>query len=138
MADIKRRFGLHHLRSAPTAHIRHHKRGALAHDGTGLSFWFRALSAALSEVPVDDRELAVTFHARTADFQDVAVQASVTYRISDLARRRPARLLARPRHRRLARHSPWSNSPPCSRRRRSSTHWTSWRAPRSRRPSPTA
>ncbi|MFF2502744.1 SPFH domain-containing protein [Streptomyces sp. NPDC058067] len=85
MADIKRRFGLHHLRSAPTAHIRHHRRGALVHDGTGLSFWFRALSAALSEVPVDDRELAVTFHARTADFQDVAVQASVTYRISDPA-----------------------------------------------------
>ncbi|MFI8874071.1 SPFH domain-containing protein [Streptomyces sp. NPDC055243] len=85
MADITRRLGLHHLRSAPTAHIRHHRRGRLVHEGPGLSFWFRALSAALSEVPVDDRELAVTFHARTADFQDVAVQATVTYRISDPA-----------------------------------------------------
>ncbi|MGW6270344.1 SPFH domain-containing protein [Streptomyces sp. NPDC055060] len=85
MADITRRLGVHHLRSAPTAHIRHHKRGRLVHDGPGLSFWFRPLSAALSEVPVDDRELAVTFHARTADFQDVAVQATVTYRISDPA-----------------------------------------------------
>ncbi|MEV0318258.1 SPFH domain-containing protein [Streptomyces sp. NPDC050658] len=85
MADITRRLGLHHLRSAPTAHIRHHRRGRLVHDGPGLSFWFRALSAAISEVPVDDRELAVTFHARTADFQDVTVQATVTYRISDPA-----------------------------------------------------
>ncbi|MCF3122874.1 SPFH domain-containing protein [Streptomyces arenae] len=85
MPDITRRFGLRHLRSAPTAHIRHHRRGKLAHDGAGISFWFRPLSAALSEVPVDDRELAVAFHARTADFQDVSVQTTVTYRISDPA-----------------------------------------------------
>ncbi|MFF8973083.1 SPFH domain-containing protein [Streptomyces sp. NPDC014995] len=85
MADITRRLGLRHLRGAPTAHIRHHRSGRLVHDGPGLSFWFRSLTAALSEVPVDDRELAMTFHARTADFQDVAVQATVTYRISDPA-----------------------------------------------------
>ncbi|KAB1141651.1 SPFH domain-containing protein [Streptomyces luteolifulvus] len=85
MADITRRLGWRHLRSAPTAHIRHHRSGRPAHDGTGLSFWFRALTAALSEVPVDDRELAMTFHARTSDFQDVTVQATVTYRIGDPA-----------------------------------------------------
>ncbi|MFE4171843.1 SPFH domain-containing protein [Streptomyces sp. NPDC056909] len=85
MADITRRLGRRHLRSAPTAHVRHHRRGRLVHDGPGLSFWFRALTAALSEVPVDDRELAMAFHARTADFQDVTVQSTVTYRISDPA-----------------------------------------------------
>ncbi|KOU62401.1 SPFH/Band 7/PHB domain protein [Streptomyces sp. MMG1533] len=83
MADIIRRLGWRHLRGAPTTHIRHHRAGRLVHDGPGLSFWFRSLTAALSEVPVDDRELAMTFHARTSDFQDVAVQATVTYRISD-------------------------------------------------------
>ncbi|WP_338673736.1 SPFH domain-containing protein [Streptomyces sp. SCSIO 30461] len=85
MADITRRLGWRHLRCAPTAHVRHHSRGKVAHDGPGLSFWYRALTAALSEVPVDDRELAMTFHARTSDFQDVAVQSTVTYRISDPA-----------------------------------------------------
>ncbi|MFD8151654.1 SPFH domain-containing protein [Streptomyces sp. NPDC059720] len=85
MADITRRLGWRHLRGAPTTHVRHHRSGKLVHDGPGLSFWFRALSAALSEVPVDDRELAMTFHARTADFQDLTVQATVTYRISDPA-----------------------------------------------------
>ncbi|MDX3645193.1 SPFH domain-containing protein [Streptomyces sp. MB09-02B] len=85
MADITRRLGWRHLRGAPTAHIRHHRSGRLAHDGPGLSFWYRSLSAALSEIPVDDRELAMTFHARTSDFQDVAVQATVTYRVSDPA-----------------------------------------------------
>ena len=60
MADITRRFGWRHLRSAPTAHIRHHKRGQLVHDGRGLSFWYRSLSAALSEVPVDDHFVGVS------------------------------------------------------------------------------
>ncbi|TLQ43044.1 SPFH domain-containing protein [Streptomyces marianii] len=85
MADITRRLGWRHLRSAPTAHVRHHRRGRLVHDGPGLSLWFRALTSVLSEVPVDDRELAMTFHARTSDFQDVSVQATVTYRVSDPA-----------------------------------------------------
>jgi regulator of protease activity HflC (stomatin/prohibitin superfamily) len=85
MADITRRLGWRHLRSTPTAHIRHHRDGALVHDGPGLAFWFRPLTAALSEVPVEDRELAMTFRARTADFQDVSVQATVTYRIVDPA-----------------------------------------------------
>lgn len=66
-------------------HVRHVRRGRLAHDGTGLSFFFRPLSAVLSEVPVDDRELPLLFHARTADFQDLAVQASVTFRVTDPA-----------------------------------------------------
>ncbi|TQK42828.1 regulator of protease activity HflC (stomatin/prohibitin superfamily) [Streptomyces sp. SLBN-118] len=85
MADIIRRFGWRHLRSAPTAHVRHHRRGRLVHDEPGLSFWYRPLTAALCEVPVDDRELAMAFHARTSDFQDVTVQATVTYRIGDPA-----------------------------------------------------
>ena len=85
MADIERYPLTRHLRGNPTMHIRHLRRGKAAHEGTGLSFFFRPLSAVLSEVPVDDRELPLMFHARTADFQDLAVQASVTFRVTDPA-----------------------------------------------------
>jgi regulator of protease activity HflC (stomatin/prohibitin superfamily) len=83
MADITRYPLTRHLRGTPTLHVRHLRRGKVAHDGTGLSFFFRPLSAVLSEVPIDDRELPVLFHARTADFQDLTVQASVTFRVTD-------------------------------------------------------
>jgi regulator of protease activity HflC (stomatin/prohibitin superfamily) len=83
MADITRFPMARHLRGAPTQHVRHLRRGKVVHDGTGLSFFFRPLSAVLSEVPVDDRELPLLFHARAADFQDLTVQASVTFRITD-------------------------------------------------------
>jgi regulator of protease activity HflC (stomatin/prohibitin superfamily) len=83
MADIRSFPLARHLRGTPTMHVRHLRRGKLAHDGPGLSFFFSPLAAVLSEVPVDDRELSLLFHARTADFQDLAVQASVTFRVTD-------------------------------------------------------
>jgi regulator of protease activity HflC (stomatin/prohibitin superfamily) len=85
MADITTYPMLRHLRATPTTHVRHLRRGRLVHDGTGLAFFFRPLSAVLSEIPVDDRELPMLFHARTADFHDMTVQASVTFRITDPA-----------------------------------------------------
>ena len=83
MADISRYPFVRHLRGTATVHVRHVRHGRVRHDGTGLSFWFRPLSAVLSEVPVADRELPLLFHARTSDFQDVTVQATLTYRFAD-------------------------------------------------------
>ena len=83
MADITRYPFTRHLRSTPTAHVVHHRAGRLAHSGTGQAFFFRPLAAVLSEVPVDDRELPLVLHARTADFVDVTVQATVTFRVED-------------------------------------------------------
>ncbi|MGF7234814.1 MAG: SPFH domain-containing protein [Frankia sp.] len=83
MADISRAPFLRHLRGTPTTHIRYQRAGKIAHDGVALSFWYRPRSAVISEIPVDDRELPLLFHARTSDFQDVTVQATVTFRVAD-------------------------------------------------------
>ena len=83
MADITRLPFVRHLRGTPTGWVQHLRRGRVARAGTGLSFWFMPLSAVLSEVPVDDRQVPLVFHGRTTDFQDVVVQASVTYRVHD-------------------------------------------------------
>lgn len=85
MADIQRYPLLSHLRGVPTVYVRQQRRGKLVREGTGLAFWFHPVSAVLSEVPVDDREFPLLFHARTSDFQDITVQASVTYRVTDPA-----------------------------------------------------
>jgi regulator of protease activity HflC (stomatin/prohibitin superfamily) len=82
MADITRYPFFHHLRADTTAHVQHLRNGRVLHAGPGLAFWFRPRTAALAEVPLDDRDQALLFHARTADFQDVTVQATVTYRVT--------------------------------------------------------
>jgi regulator of protease activity HflC (stomatin/prohibitin superfamily) len=85
MADIRAYPFLRHLRGTPTGYIRHTRNGHVAREGVAQSFWFRPLSAILSEAPVDDRELPLVFHGRTSDYQDVVVQATITYRIAEPA-----------------------------------------------------
>jgi len=85
MADIARYPLVRHLRGSGTTHVEQIRNGQTIRAGVGASFWFRPLSAVLNEVPVDDRELPLMFHARTSDFQDVTVQATITYRVTNPA-----------------------------------------------------
>ena len=78
------------MRSEPTVQTLHYRRGSLVRAGAGLSFWFRPLVSAIAEVPLDDRELDFHFLGRSADFQTVAVQGVITFRVAEpetLARR---------------------------------------------------
>ncbi|MFP5253810.1 MAG: SPFH domain-containing protein [Actinomycetes bacterium] len=83
MADIARYPVFRHLRGSGTTHVEQIRNGKTIRGGVGASFWFRPLSAVLNEVPVDDRELPLMFHARTSDFQDVTVQATITFRVTN-------------------------------------------------------
>lgn len=83
MADIQHLLFVRHLRAEPTAYVVHLQKGRPRHKGPGLAFWFLPLSSALSEVPIADQEQPLLFHARTRDFQDVTVQATITYRFTD-------------------------------------------------------
>jgi regulator of protease activity HflC (stomatin/prohibitin superfamily) len=83
MAEIKQYLGTSHVRGAPSAQLLLWKGGQLRRSGRGLAFWFQPLSANLAEVPLDDRELAFLFHARTSDFQEAVCQGTVTYRVAN-------------------------------------------------------
>lgn len=85
MADIRHFPFTKHLRSNPTSYILHTRKGRPAHQGPGIAFYFRPLNAAISEVPIAEAELSMLFRARTVDFQEVSVQATVTYRFGDPA-----------------------------------------------------
>lgn len=77
-------FGiLRHLRSDANAFVLHFKRGRLVRAGRGLAFTFLPHSASVAEVPVDDREMSIAFHGRSADYQDVVAQGVLTYRVVD-------------------------------------------------------
>lgn len=90
MATITRRPFVRHLSTTPTMHVTHFRRGGIRHAGAGQAFWFRPLDAAISEVPLDDRELSVVVSLRTADLQQLSAPVTATYRIvdPDLAARR--------------------------------------------------
>ena len=83
MATITAYPFVRHLRSTATSYVLHAVRGELKHSGPGAAFWFRPMPAAISEVPVDDREHQVLVRLRTTDLHEVATPAAVTYRLAD-------------------------------------------------------
>lgn len=74
---------LSHLRAEPNQFILHFRGGRLVRSGAGLAYWFMPLSAAIAQLPVEDVETTFVLTERTADYQDVAVQTTLTYRVSD-------------------------------------------------------
>jgi regulator of protease activity HflC (stomatin/prohibitin superfamily) len=86
MAEITNLGPFRHLRADATSHILHYRGARLLQQGRGLAFWFSPWNASVAEVPIDDREVALAFHGRSADFQDLVVQGVVGFRILEPAR----------------------------------------------------
>lgn len=83
MSDITTRPFVRHLRAPSTSFVSHLSGGRERHSGAGASFWFRPLSAAISEIPIDDREQQVMVPTRTKDLQRVSISGAITYRFAD-------------------------------------------------------
>lgn len=83
MAEIRRYPWIRHLRSEPSFHVLRYRRGKLVDSGRGLAFFFAPMSSAVAEIPVETRELPFLVHGRSRDFQDVAVQGSLHYRVAE-------------------------------------------------------
>lgn len=83
MAEIRHFPGVKHLRAEPSMHVVRYRNGTAVGSGRGLAFWFRPLSAAVAEIPMDDRELTMQIRGITLDFQEVYAQGVVTWRVAD-------------------------------------------------------
>ncbi|MBM4320944.1 MAG: band 7 protein [Deltaproteobacteria bacterium] len=83
MAQIGRLLFWRHLRAEPNQHILHYRRGKLVRSGPGVAHWFNPLTAAIAMVPVEDCETTFLLRERSRDLQEVSVQCTLTYRITD-------------------------------------------------------
>ncbi|MFW2380396.1 MAG: SPFH domain-containing protein [Acidimicrobiales bacterium] len=83
MASITQRPVLRHLQASSTTYVQRMRNGKIVDAGAGRSFWFRPRGSSISELPLDEREVPLIFRDRTSDYQEIAVQASITYRFVD-------------------------------------------------------
>lgn len=83
MAHI-RNFGfVAQLRADASNHVIRYRKGRVRQSGRGLVFWFRPETASIAELPMDDREMALFVKGRSQDFQAVAVQGTLTWRVAE-------------------------------------------------------
>jgi hypothetical protein len=71
------------MKAAPTTHVLQFKNGRLRRQGPGLSFFYYAPTSTLVTVPLESADVPFAFQETTADFQTVAIQGQLTYRVSD-------------------------------------------------------
>jgi regulator of protease activity HflC (stomatin/prohibitin superfamily) len=83
MAKITNFPFISRVRSDASHHLLRYSGGKLRQSGRGLAFWFSPDSSSIAEVPVDDRDMSFFVNGRSADFQTVAVQGAIGWRVSE-------------------------------------------------------
>src|SRR5574340_715697 len=76
-------FGIKFIKVQPTTYLLQYRRGRIAREGVGLSFFYYAPTTSLVAVPVASTDTPFIFQETTADFQSVTIQGQVTYRVKD-------------------------------------------------------
>ena len=67
----------------PTTYVLHYQNGRIRHEGAGLSFFYWAPTSTIIAVPLASADVPFVFQEATSDFQSVAIQGQLTYRVAD-------------------------------------------------------
>jgi len=71
------------MKAAPTTYVLHYKNGRVRREGPGLSFFYYSPTSTIVTVPMASSDAPFAFQESTADFQSVAIQGQLTYRVAD-------------------------------------------------------
>jgi regulator of protease activity HflC (stomatin/prohibitin superfamily) len=76
-------LGFRYLKTPATMYVLQSRQGRIVRQGVGLSFYYFAPTSVIALVPVSSVDVPFAFTEVSADFQDVTVQGTLTYRVRD-------------------------------------------------------
>ena len=76
-------FNIGYYKAQPAEWVRHFAGGRVAHEGTGLTFFYTTMNAQLESIGVASRDIPFVFNEVTNNFQAVTMQGQLTYRVSE-------------------------------------------------------
>lgn len=76
-------FGFRYVKFPPTVYVIKYRNGQIVRQGAGLSFFYFTPNSILVSVRMASADVPFIFNEVTADFQDVAIQGELTYRVKD-------------------------------------------------------
>lgn len=74
---------IQYFKGEPNVHVIKFHNGAVAKEGRGINFWYNPLVSSIAAVPTASTDAPFIFSETTANFQDISIQGTVTYRIDD-------------------------------------------------------
>jgi len=76
-------LGIRYLKAPPTTYVLHFKRGKVQREGPGLSFFYWEPASTIVAVPFASTDVPFVFNEVSADFQAVALQGQLSFRVSE-------------------------------------------------------
>jgi hypothetical protein len=72
-----------YFKGEPSTHVIRYRNGKIVADGEGANFWYMPLNTSVVTVPIVSQDAQFLFTETTANYQEVSIQGTVTYRITD-------------------------------------------------------
>ncbi|OWY25717.1 membrane protease subunit, stomatin/prohibitin [Sphingobacteriales bacterium UPWRP_1] len=75
-------LGIKHIKFDSMTYVIHYKNGKVVKEGRGLSFFYFAPTSSIAAIPIGSNDLPFIFNESTNDYQTVAIQGQITYKVS--------------------------------------------------------
>lgn len=74
-------MGLGYFKGEPGNYILRYRNGRLVDHGPGLTFFYLPFNTTIAAIPAVSQDAPFIFHETTADFQEIAIQGQLSYRL---------------------------------------------------------
>jgi SPFH domain / Band 7 family len=72
-----------YYKGEPNTYVLCHRNGKLVEHGAGINFFYLPATTSVAALPLASQECPFIFKETTANFQEISIQGTLTYRISD-------------------------------------------------------
>jgi hypothetical protein len=74
---------INYYKGEPNTYVLCHRNGKLVQHGAGINFFYLPTTTSIAAVPLASQESQFIFNETTANFQEVSIQGSLTYRLTE-------------------------------------------------------
>ncbi len=76
-------FGFKHIKFDSMTYVLHYGNGRIKKEGRGLSFFYFVPNSSIVAIPLGSNDLPFIYNETTKDYQTVAIQGQISYKISN-------------------------------------------------------
>ena len=74
---------INYYKGEPNTYVLSHRNGVLKMHGAGINFFYLPRTTSIAEIPVSSQDSPFIFNETTADYQEVSIQGTLTYRVTE-------------------------------------------------------
>ena len=74
---------IRYFKGEPSTHVIRYRNGRIVGSAEGANFWYLPLNTSIAAIPIVSQEAQFLFSETTANYQEVSIQGTITYRIVD-------------------------------------------------------